>query len=384
VAVPVESEILNRCRPDLRDLRVVDSSGEQKPSQILPSAAVHRTAPYPVRVFRVLREHDQWTDIWIDKTTKSLAECLIIKTPSNGFLRNVEIRGSDNARDAYVIRQDGLIAAFGAPVKLRSLDIRHPVNNFQYLHVRVHDDGDSPIKIAGAECCPPGDVRKPIEQPLRIVDIDAGEDDRTISIMADLGETRHPIRSVEVESRSGEYLAKAEVSLSDSISDGSWKTVHSGVVFRLRKKSATKARNRLMFKPDPSRYLKLDLSGKIPDVEGLRAESIMMVLVFKRTSGESYRMIYGNPAAKDKGPILKTGQWRLKDLLDDSKDIQVSGPQRVPIKKVEKKEPKKKKTNITDYAVSLTLKICGAIALLVGLLLIFRAMLKTGRRSARF
>ncbi len=236
LAIPIESMILEKCRQDMRDIRIVDSKGEPVPIQVRRVGLGSSPTPYPVRVFRVLREHDQWTDVWIDKTTKSLAECLIIKTPTNGFIRNVEIRGSDNARDAFIIRQDGLIAAFGAPVKLRSLDVRHPLNNFQYLHVRIHDGGEKPLKISGAACCPPKDKNQPIQSAMRIVDINELKNKDIVSVIGDLGKSRHPVSHLEIDTSKERYLAQCKVFVSRSVTGAPWKHIHSGVVFRLEKK----------------------------------------------------------------------------------------------------------------------------------------------------
>jgi hypothetical protein len=380
VAIAIESKILEKLRPDMRDLRLVDSKGVPNPIILRPSSLPRASSPYPARVFRVVREHDQWTDIWIDKTAKSLAECLIINTPSNGFIRNVEIRGSDNARDAYVIRQDGLIAAFGAPVKLRSLDIKHPINNFQYLHVRIHDNGETPIKIAGAHCCPPRDPNRPHERPIRIVDIKSGPDNEKLSIIGDLGESRHPVCAINISSGAEDYLAGAKVFASNSPGGDQWELIHSGVVFKLEKNGAVKERTKLGFQPNPSRRFKLELEGKIPEVEGLTADFIIMALIFKYEPNESYRLIYRNPDITDRGPVLSPQPLDLKKLISESKDIQIKDPKRIKVKKAALKEPKEPAPEFVSKLVSFAWKICGIVALLLGLLLIFRAMLKKSRR----
>ena len=71
-------------------------------------------------------------------------------------MRKVELRGSDNACEQYVIRMDGLIADLVGPAPLRSLDIMHPLNNFQYVCLRILDEGQTPLKIESCTLSPPG------------------------------------------------------------------------------------------------------------------------------------------------------------------------------------------------------------------------------------
>ncbi len=110
--------------------------------------------PFPAQVFRVTKRPGKFTEIWIDKKAKVLTRSVIIQTSSKDFARKVELRGSDNARDTYVIRVDGLIADLGKPEPFQTLDIEHPLNNFQYLQLRILDDDQPPLKIDNVLCCP--------------------------------------------------------------------------------------------------------------------------------------------------------------------------------------------------------------------------------------
>ena len=133
VGVALESELLEKCRPDLADIRVVSSAGMSVPVLVTEAPDGEDPPPFPVQVFRVTKRPGKFTEIWIDKNAKVLTRSVIIQTSSKDFVRKVELRGSHNARETYVIRVDGLIADLVKPAPFRSLDIEHPLNNFQYI-----------------------------------------------------------------------------------------------------------------------------------------------------------------------------------------------------------------------------------------------------------
>ncbi|MEJ2716126.1 MAG: hypothetical protein P8182_03165 [Deltaproteobacteria bacterium] len=111
VVVPLESAILEQCRPDMGDLRVISSGGEVVPMKLECPEPTTASRPFPAEVYRVARRPGKWTDAWIDKSGKIITRGILIQTSSEDFVRIVEIRGTDNGRDSYVIRMDGLIAS---------------------------------------------------------------------------------------------------------------------------------------------------------------------------------------------------------------------------------------------------------------------------------
>ena len=109
VGIALESDVLEHCRPDRGDLRIVSSDGAVVPITITPVTDGGDQALIPTRVYRVGRKAGKWTDIWVDKSAKVLTRGIAILTGSSEFIRPVEIRGADNSQQAYVIRVDGLI-----------------------------------------------------------------------------------------------------------------------------------------------------------------------------------------------------------------------------------------------------------------------------------
>ena len=154
-AVELDSAILANCRSDLADVRIANSGAGETPLKIVFPTRPVQPGPFPARVFRISQKTGQYTDIWLDKTSKILTSGVLLKTPSEDFVRKVEIRGCDDPQELYVIRVDSVIADLRKPARVHSLRLDHPLNNFQYLRLRIFDDNKPPIKIAGAQCYPP-------------------------------------------------------------------------------------------------------------------------------------------------------------------------------------------------------------------------------------
>lgn len=381
-AVALDSNILEKCRPDTGDLRVLSSSGSFTPFTLEDGKGGEGPAPVPVRVFRVAKTPGKWTDVWIDKTTKFLSSGVLIQTSSKDFIRKVEIRGSDDGRQSYVIRMDGLLADVAKPLPFSSLDLTHPLNNFQYIQLRITDGDLPPLKIDGVFCQPPA-MESPLAKPLdmRIMENRPDSTGSTV-VIGDLGEKRFPLTRLTLSSPEKDFLKKATVYAASSASAEAWKRVAEGVVFRLRKEEAIKEKLEVPVPAEISRYVKLVVSGsgRAATLNNVQAWGTMPVAVFEYHRGTEYRLLYGNPKASANSaktlavdvnrvfttaPILHAGE--------EQKNTFTASP--APVN-----QPEKTATTVPKWA-----KVVGAAMLVVGLLLLFGLVLKVraSRRARR-
>ena len=197
--IALEPAVIDKCRPDAGDLRIVDSNGTPALVAITDPAADDEVRPFPAQIFRVAKTAGKWTEIAIDKTGKILTSGVIIGSRSKDFIRKVEIRGSDNVRDAYVIRMDGLIVDRSGAIPLSSLKLTHPLNNFQYIYLRILDGDQPPLKIDSVQCLPP-DPEAPLARRLNVRILENRPDAASGStrIIADLGDKRLPLSHLRV------------------------------------------------------------------------------------------------------------------------------------------------------------------------------------------
>ncbi|MDQ7784253.1 MAG: hypothetical protein RDU20_15315 [Desulfomonilaceae bacterium] len=380
VAVCLEAAILEHCLPDGRDIRLVSSDGSTVPITITPPVDGRDAEPIPVRVYRVARKAGKWTDIWVDKAAKVLTRGVQIRTRSSDFVRKVELRGADTSQEAYVIRVDGLIVDRNSPIPIRSHEVFHPLNNFQYLQIRIMDGDAPPLKVDGVYCYPPlpeGTSERPLSH--RIIENRFDKASAATIVVADLGAERLPVCNISVRTSARNFVKAVRVSGAYTSHAVSWSGLGQGTIFRIIRDHASAENLEIRLDPSPIRYLKLEFTGGPPPdftVDGVTAFGSVQLLVFQPTLGSSYQLYYGNPRAQAEVHAPGPTSFNIAQMVDTAREMEV-GPARPNIPQPSPK-PVEQKKEVAPFALG---KALGVIMLLVGLLLLFSVMLKA--RSLR-
>ncbi len=382
VGIELESELLEKCRPDLADIRVVSSRRSAVPILITEASDGEDGAPFPAQVFKVTKRPGKFTEIWIDKKAKVLTRAVIVQTSSKDFIRKVELRGSDNARDSYVIRVDGIIADLTKPERFQSLDIEHPFNNFQYLQLRILDEDQPSLKIDNILCCPANtgvNFTKPLEP--QISEKGATRSNGSTTIEFDLGQKRFPLTSIRISSEMKEFIKKIRMAGKVSANGDPWKGFYDGTLFRIRKDEALKEKLQAQFKPQPYRYVKLELQGSRPtvNVDEIEAVGAVRMVVFEYRKDLTYRIYYDNGQANPQ-PGAAPSVTNLGQIAALSSEIKLGGELKVPEPPVVVQAAQSEEASTQ----SILRKFAGISLLLLGLLILFIVMLKTrGQRRSR-
>ncbi len=388
VAIPVESSILEKCRPDMADLLVLSSTGEIVPHLFEPAAEIIHPEPFPARVYRIAERPGKWTDIRIDKSAKVVTEGIEFRTDSQGFLRIAELRGSDDGRDGFVVRMDGLICDIPGPVPIRSLRIQHPPNNFRYLHVRIRNEGKPALRVASVLCCPPtppGASATPLS--LRIVENRSNQATGATVVIADLGERRFPMVSLAISTPTKDFVKKATISFARSASSEIWKRVYAGTFFRISKRIAVKEHLKAEFKPQTARFVMIELRGpgKAPvEVDRMEGVAAMPFVVIDFRPGLVCKLLYGNSTGSAPSGGTKEISPPPPSELSASLGIQLGKEEKFvpPPPPPSGKRERRKWTGHYDIW-----RPVGVVALLSFLVLVFASMLgfrwlrKTRRRG---
>jgi hypothetical protein len=337
-------------------------------------------ATLPVNIYRVASKPGKWTEIWMDKSAKVLSNAIVLQTSSKDFLRKVEIRGSDNGRDSFVIRMDGLIADRAGPVSVRSLKVDHPANNFQYIHLRILDDGQQALKIESTKCLQPlgGDsAHSHIDH--RIIENRSSSDSNSTVVIADLGEKRYPLSSVSISTVAKEFVKRGVLRCASSASSESWNKFYEGTFFRLRKDEAFVESLEARFKSQTSRFLMVEISG--PDsppvaIDSLEATATIPFIVLEYQRGRDYSLYYGNPQAKPSSGARPAPPHVVQAAISMSSEIQLGKEEKNlgPPRQGRREHPQE--TGRTNYFW----RPAGIAMLLSSLLLLFSLMLRSRRR----
>jgi len=380
VAIPLESSVIEACRGDLGDLRAVDSNDEVIPLTVEQGEFRSEPAALPVNIYRVASKPGKWTDIWMDKSAKALSNAIVLQTSSKNFLRKVEIRGSDNGRDSFVIRMDGLIADRAGPVSVRSVKIDHPANNFQYIHLRILDDGQQALKIESAKCLQPlGEDSAHSHVELRIIENRSVSDNNSTVVVADLGEKRYPLSSLSISTSAKNFAKRGVLRCASSASSESWNKFYEGAFFRLRKDEAFVESLEARFKPQTSRFLMVEISG--PDspavaVDSLEATATIPFIVLEYRKGRDYSVYYGNPQAKASPGARSAPPQAVQAAISMSSEIRLGKEEKnLASPRQERGEHTQETRGRYDFW-----RPAGIAMLLSSLLLLFGLMLRSRRR----
>lgn len=379
VGVALESELLEKCRPDLADIRVVSPASQLVPTLLTDAPDGEDAPPFPAQVFRVTKRPGKFTEIWIDKKAKVLTRSVIIQTSSKDFTRKVEVRGSDNARETYVIRVDGLIADLVKPEPFQSLDIEFPRPNiFQYLQLRILDDDQQPLKIDNVLCGPANaglNLTKSLDA--RITDKRVTTSDNSAMVAIDLGQKRFPVTSIRISTRAKEFIRKVRITGKSSENESTYQELYNGTFFRIRKEDAVKEKLEARFKPQPYRYIEFELLGSGPpvNVDEIKATAAVRMAVFEHRKNLTYRIYYNNAQAKLPEPGPAPSAMNLGQIATLSSEIGLGPELNVPVTPVAKQAPPTEEP--TAAKPSMLRRIAGITLLLAGLLILFAVMLRT-------
>lgn len=377
IAIPLDSTILTRCRKDLADVRVVSSSGGPVPIVVQDGSPPPTPEPFPTKTFRMARRPGQWTDIWVDKSSKILTQGIMLQTSAKNFVRKVEVRGSDNIKESFVIRLDALIARLDKPIPLEALLIRHPLNNFQYLHIRILEEGKTSPEI-GSVLCHSAVPESPRHKTLhaRVLQNRAVREENATVIVADLGEERFPVSRVEIETPDRDFVKKVSVGFSSSPSGNDWKEAFSGTFFRLTREHAAQETLHADVTPELSRYLRVKLfgpGGPRISVEQIKVESYVPAVAFLYQLGQEYSLVYDNPGAIATVPGEDLAKIDLAAALNMYPQPKV-GPEQTHVVQVKQQPPRPK---VEDKPRFDMWQAAGVVMLLSGLVLVFGLMLKS-------
>ncbi len=379
VGAPLESAIFEHSRPDLADLRVISSEGVVVPVTISDSFRHDEPSPFPGVLFKVMKRPGKWTDVWIDKKAKILTRGVQLQTSSKNFARKVEIRGSDNGNETYVIMMDGLVCDLPGPTPIKSLELFHPLNNFRYIYLRILDGNQTPLKVDGALCFPaPGTGAWTLPGNVRIVENRLNSSDNSTVVIADLGEKRLPLKGIKISTPAVSFAKKVRLLQGSSESPASWRPFYEGTFFRIEKADAAKENLEAKFEPQTGRYIMLELTGEGPavTVKAMEAKSAVRLAVFKFRPGLAYRLFYDNPLAKPFSSDTTEPSINLTRVLAVSSDVTIGKEQKnlLPPRPRPMSSPR-------DAHPTTVGKILGMAMLLIGLLLLFIVMLRA--RSQR-
>jgi hypothetical protein len=302
VKLSVPIEIYSHLDEGFAELRVVDDLGRETPFLLYDHNV---RAPIETRSAQI-RENSfvpsQYTQVVIDLGGRpTFHNALEIETPATDFINWVEIAASDDARTWRIVKDRAPISNFHKENIVGSRMVRYSDNNARFLRVRIfepaHQFPVSLIDVSFSREFQQEPVRAPAPSPFK-ADPSAPAD--VSGWITDLGPDAFPVSGVAIETSQAEFFRVVHLQTSD---DGKqWQDFFSGEVYRYTKSGKEASALRLCSHEGwHHRFWRVEVvNGNDAPLAEVKPTllTIPYFVLFYPQAGRSYRLFYGNSAAK--------------------------------------------------------------------------------------
>jgi hypothetical protein len=299
--VVVDGEVYHGSRPDLADLRVVDSDHREVPYKIeVQREEVVEKGYHPAILNRVSVPGEKSSFVVDLGRSGRLHNCLRITSPTRNFRKTVTVEACDDLKSWRLLKKKAHIFDFSADFRARFVAVRYPKSTFRYLRVILDDAGEKPIEIGGARVWivtrTPGrlEARK-VEVAGRIED---GKD-RCTRWVLDMGYGKIPASRLEIDSPDRNYFREVVVEGSDDCT--AWREIGRGHIHHIDTARFQDRAQTVSFPESRYRYIRVSVlhsDNPAIAVSGIRIFGLERRLIFPSRTGKDYLLYYGNPAAR--------------------------------------------------------------------------------------
>jgi hypothetical protein len=283
------------------DLRIVDESGKEIPYLLYDKNV---RAPIETRT-ATIRENSfvpgQYTQLVIDTGDKiTFHNAIEIHTPQTDFINWVEVAASDDAHTWRTVKDRAPISSFTKETIAGSRFVHYSDNNARFLRVRIFEPSRQ-FPVSSADVLFSRQLLEPVRTPLTTQSTpDPAAPATSSRWVADLGSGSFPISGVTIETSQPEFFRIVRM---ESSKDGrEWQNDFSGQIYRY-KKGDKEAESLNVFSNQrwDQRFWRIEVvNGNDAPLSGAKPTLLIMpyFVLFYPQAGHSFRLIYGNSAAR--------------------------------------------------------------------------------------
>jgi hypothetical protein len=193
-------EVYNEARPDLGDIRLVNTSGEQVPYVMVRPKDTTKSQKYEPDVINRSTNADRAAMVTLDFGKKTVKNSIEVITEGNNFRRAVKVEGSNDNIEFFTLVEQAFIFAVTYNIRFEQIDL--PMNDYRYLRIIVlpmTTEEKSPVidEVRAFKTEKDLAERHPVEMTL----IEQIEDEKSNSsfYFYDLVYRRLPVSEIELE-----------------------------------------------------------------------------------------------------------------------------------------------------------------------------------------
>jgi hypothetical protein len=325
VRLSLPSEVFDESQGTLNDLRVVDESHALVPHVIHWGRlqGTQRTEWPSARLLNATFVPGKYAAVTADFGETEEKNQIAVGLSGRNFRRRALLEGSRDSRSWERVAEDAWLFDVSLPGQTFKVDtISFPANTFRYLRLTVYNMADDPRRIA-IEAVKGAFLRSETEKELTPVAVrnrteSHDEKKRQTIVDFDLGFRNLPVARLQFEigtpyfHRGFELLGrnelkekvprKTETGWDPSEREAPWRPVCRGVLYRIQDRGKVSEFVKVEGETLPYRYVQLRIyNGDNPPLklDGVSVYRRDTSLVFQARQGGSYRLVGGNPGARE-------------------------------------------------------------------------------------
>ena len=192
-------DVYNAARPDLGDIRLVNTSGEQVPYVLARPKDSMEKQQYEPDVINRSTNADKAAIVTLDFAKKTVKNSIEVITEGNNFRRAVKVEGSNDNIEFFTLVEQAYVFAVTYNRRFEQVDL--PTNDYRYLRITVRPmttEEKSPVidEVRAFKTAKSLAERQPVEMAL----IEQREEEKSNSsiYVYDLVYRRLPISEIEL------------------------------------------------------------------------------------------------------------------------------------------------------------------------------------------
>lgn len=300
-----DSDVFSHATSELRDLRIMDSSGGEVPYKVLLEQEFSSTEFHPVQIINNSFVPGEYT-VFIAYLGEggAIHNQLKLITPSVNFRQEVTLEGSNDQSQWFTLTNTGHVYDYSLPkyeFKKQDTTLRYPDSTYKYLRVKIFNRGEDRVVVTRAEAYRTvKSVAKEVRHSVSIVDRGENAIERTSFVVIDLSNTSLPSNRLTLSIPDVNF--SRDVALEGSNDKDKWQIVEfRDVVFSFATPNFSGSKLSIDYPESNYRYYRITVfnrDDKPITIAGVEASGLLRKLIFNYDPAKSYKLYYGNLSAR--------------------------------------------------------------------------------------
>ena len=359
------AEFFSHLKPDLSDLRIINSDGEV-PYVLGVEKEAMSSSRVPARMYNLSSSANGTAFIADLGPGGAFHNAITIQVSSENFRRGVTIEGSDDEKSWRTLTSGGQIFDYTVrdikSVSVRDADVAYPEATFRYLRVTI--SGGSLI-VQGVQVFREISLaaRETVYEPA--ISVSENSEARTTDAVLDIGADGIPHRRGSLKTASANF--NRPIAIYDSNNKSDWRLLTYGYIYDIETPAFTGSNLGFAYPESNRRYLKISvLNGddRPISIDGVSLYGVVRRVIFSYDPAKTYYAYLGRSDARRPQYDFE----KISQYLDISSLDQVSAG-RVE-ENPEYKAPETQKAPITERSPYVLPLVLGLVVAVLAFLLL--------------